>query len=94
MSQTHDSAVLSAVFTEITQELIESNHNQQDIANCIADVKLRLEWDINSFCSIFARSKQEWCKGEIYKIYQDNKTNKEWLTIKYNQKKKKDRKST
>eukprot|EP01084_Bolivina_argentea_P279748 478294_1 len=86
MSQTHGSAVLSAVFKEITQELIESNHNQQDIANCIADVKLRLEWDKNSYCSIFAPSQQEWVKGEIYNIHQDNKTNEEWLSIKYNHK--------
>eukprot|EP01084_Bolivina_argentea_P317807 551051_1 len=86
MSQSHDSAMLSAIFKEITQELIKSNHNQQHIATCIKAVKLRLEWQINSFCSIFDGSEEEWFKGEIFNIYQNNKTNEEWLSIKYNDK--------
>eukprot|EP01084_Bolivina_argentea_P279751 478298_1 len=85
-SQPHDSTVLSTIFKEITQELIESNHNQEDIVNGIKDVKFRLEWDIKSFCSIFSQSERKWFKGEIFNIYHDNETNEEWLAVKYKHK--------
>eukprot|EP01084_Bolivina_argentea_P273983 466836_1 len=85
MSQSHaDVRNLNDNFlNEITQELIQANHSQQDIINGINDVKLRLEWNIGSFCSVFARTEQIWCHGEIYKIDEDTETNEEWLSVKY-----------
>eukprot|EP01084_Bolivina_argentea_P042398 78175_1 len=43
----------------------------------------RLTLSVNSPCSIFSRSKQQWFEGHITKIWVDNHTNQEWLVVKY-----------
>eukprot|EP01084_Bolivina_argentea_P072104 130958_1 len=74
------------IFNEITNELIASGYNKQNIVNCIENVKKRLQWDVNSSCLIYSRGDKRWYKGEIFDIFEHNKTNEEWFLIKYNKK--------
>jgi len=57
-----------------------------DILKSIDDVNIRLIWNINSLCLIYSQSKSTWCNGEIIDMFTNQKTNKEWLTVKYNKK--------
>ena len=53
------------------------------------DEQFRYSWNLGSFCSIYSRSKHKWFIGQIIDIYIDQKTNKEWFTVKYDGNKKK-----
>lgn len=74
------------VNNEIVNYLIVLGYNKDDISNGIRDVKMRLLWSIHSLCSIYSRKNKKWCKGKIIDIFINEKTNKEWLTVKYNDK--------
>ena len=49
----------------------------------------RLTLEIGSKCLIYSRSKKLWFEGIVDNIYIDDTTNKEWLEVKYSDKKRK-----
>jgi len=65
---------------------MDLGYQKVDILKSIDDVNIRLIWNINSLCLIYSQSKSTWCNGEIIDMFTNQKTNKEWLTVKYNKK--------
>jgi len=77
---------MNQIKDEIVAELMELGYTKADILKSIDDVNIRLIWNINSLCLIYSQSKSQWCNGEIIDMFTNQKTNKEWLTVKYNKK--------
>lgn len=77
---------MNQIKDEIVGELMELGYTKTDILKSIDDVNIRLIWNINSLCLIYSQSKSTWCNGEIIDMFTNQKTNKEWLTVKYNKK--------
>jgi len=77
---------MNQIKDEIVSELMELGYSKTDILKSIDDVNIRLIWNINSLCLIYSQSKSTWCNGEIIDMFTNQKTNKEWLTVKYNKK--------
>jgi len=77
---------MNGIKDDIVTELMELGYLKADILKSIDDVNIRLIWNINSLCLIYSQSKSTWCNGEIIDMFTNQKTNKEWLTVKYNKK--------
>jgi len=77
---------MNQIKDEIVAELMDLGYGKTDILKSIDDVNIRLIWNINSLCLIYSQSKSTWCNGEIIDMFTNQKTNKEWLTVKYNKK--------
>merc|ERR1719242_2092723 len=77
---------MNQIKDEIVSELMDLGYTKEDILKSIDDVNIRLIWNINSLCLIYSQSKSTWCNGEIIDMSTNQKTNKEWLTVKYNKK--------
>jgi len=77
---------MNGIKDDIVSELMELGYLKTDILKSIDDVNIRLIWNINSLCLIYSQSKSTWCNGEIIDMFTNQKTNKEWLTVKYNKK--------
>jgi len=77
---------MNQIKDEIVSELMDLGYAKVDILKSIDDVNIRLIWNINSLCLIYSQSKSTWCNGEIIDMFTNQKTNKEWLTVKYNKK--------
>jgi len=77
---------MNQIKDEIVSELMDLGYAKEDILKSIDDVNIRLIWNINSLCLIYSQSKSTWCNGEIIDMFTNQKTNKEWLTVKYNKK--------
>jgi len=77
---------MNQIKDEIVADLMELGYSKVDILKSIDDVNIRLIWNINSLCLIYSQSKSTWCNGEIIDMFTNQKTNKEWLTVKYNKK--------
>lgn len=77
---------MNGIKDDIVSELMELGYLKDDILKSIDDVNIRLIWNTNSLCLIYSQSKSTWCNGEIIDMFTNQKTNKEWLTVKYNKK--------
>ena len=70
--------------------LLKANeYNDVDISEVIEDVSARLAWKPQSLCLVFSRKSQTWLNGQVSGTFIDDQTKKEWLSVKYGQKSKK-----
>eukprot|EP01084_Bolivina_argentea_P069130 125856_1 len=74
----------STIKYKIINELMEMGYHKQQIRNGFDSFNTRLLWDVNSACLIYSRKNKNWCDGQIIDVIINEKTNQEWLKVKYN----------
>ena len=85
--------------SEIVSVLEQQQYTKPYIQTAINDAKKRLKWNIESpandsyrssmHCQVYSRSDQQWTVGVISGVSTEEKTEREWLTVKYGDSKKK-----
>ena len=83
-----ESVIFEAMESAILSDLIALGHDNARVINALLDVNLRLEWRNQSECFIYSRSSNNWCNGQIVETIIEEKTNEEWLVVRYRKKKK------
>ena len=79
---------MAATNLGILSSLIASGFRKIDAANAINEANARLQWNVDSRCSIYSRSLSIWCDGQIVDRIIDEQTDEEWLVVQYGKKKK------
>ena len=89
----HRSNQCQKLQSEIVSVLQQQQYTEQYIQSALNDAKKRLQWNIQSpstesfqapiHCQVYSRSSNQWTDGIIANISTEEKTEREWLTVKY-----------
>ena len=80
-------AALSAI-SDLVVDLLSDEYDEAEILSAINDAKLRFALQVESRCFVYSRSTGKWHDGQIEGIVIEDSSNTEWLTVKYQKKKK------
>eukprot|EP01084_Bolivina_argentea_P096624 173708_1 len=74
---------MTSIRHKTTKHFMKLGYEKQEIIKGIDNFNERLLWDVDSMCLIHSRKTNTWCSGRIMNIIVNEKTNEEWLKVKY-----------